>query len=40
VPNALDEVKARAQHVTRATGGCGAVREVCDLIMAAQAGRA
>jgi 3-deoxy-D-manno-octulosonate 8-phosphate phosphatase (KDO 8-P phosphatase) len=36
VPNALDAVKARAQHVTRAAGGGGAVREVCDLIMAAQ----
>ena len=36
VPNALDAVKARAQHVTRAPGGNGAVREVCDLIMAAQ----
>lgn len=36
VPNALDAVKARAQHVTRATGGNGAVREICDLILAAQ----
>ena len=36
VPNALEAVKARAQHVTESPGGGGAVREVCDLIMASQ----
>ncbi|MGE5626354.1 MAG: KdsC family phosphatase [Bacillota bacterium] len=36
VPNALDPIKARAHYVTRMDGGRGAVREICDLIMAAQ----
>ena len=36
VPNALEGVKTRAQFVTKAPGGRGAVREVCDLIMASQ----
>jgi len=36
VPNALEALKARAQVVTQASGGQGAVREVCDLILAAQ----
>lgn len=40
VPNALPEVKARAHQVTQAAGGRGAVREVCDLIMAARVGQA
>jgi 3-deoxy-D-manno-octulosonate 8-phosphate phosphatase (KDO 8-P phosphatase) len=40
VPNALPEVKARAHRVTQAAGGRGAVREVCDLIMAARVGQA
>jgi 3-deoxy-D-manno-octulosonate 8-phosphate phosphatase (KDO 8-P phosphatase) len=39
VCNALPEVRTRAQHVTQAGGGLGAVREVCDLIMAARAGQ-
>jgi 3-deoxy-D-manno-octulosonate 8-phosphate phosphatase (KDO 8-P phosphatase) len=36
VANAHAEVKARAAYVTRAAGGCGAVREVVELIMKAQ----
>ncbi len=35
--NAVAEVKQRADYTTRATGGYGAVREVCDLIIAAKA---
>lgn len=31
--NAIDEVKARANYTTRRSGGQGAVREVCDLII-------
>ncbi len=34
-PNAHDEVKAVSHHVTRARGGDGAVREVCDLLLVA-----
>jgi 3-deoxy-D-manno-octulosonate 8-phosphate phosphatase (KDO 8-P phosphatase) len=34
--NALDEVKAAAQLVTRKEGGMGAVREACDLILKSQ----
>ncbi len=36
VANAVDEVKAHAQYVTRAHGGGGAIREFCDLVLAAQ----
>lgn len=36
VPNATATVAERAHHVTRAAGGEGAVREVCELILAAQ----
>ena len=36
VPNAVDEVKANAHYVTRAHGGRGAIREFCDLVLAAQ----
>ena len=36
VPNAPAAVAARAHHVTRAQGGEGAVREVCELLLAAQ----
>ncbi|MEP6701387.1 MAG: HAD hydrolase family protein [Betaproteobacteria bacterium] len=36
VPNAPDLVRRYADHVTRAAGGAGAVREICELIMAAQ----
>jgi len=35
VADAVDEVKARADIVTRASGGHGAVREVCDAILKA-----
>lgn len=31
--NAVEEVKAAAHHVTRAAGGRGAVRELCDLLL-------
>jgi 3-deoxy-D-manno-octulosonate 8-phosphate phosphatase (KDO 8-P phosphatase) len=34
VPDAVDEVKAVVDYVTRRRGGDGAVREVCDLIRA------
>jgi 3-deoxy-D-manno-octulosonate 8-phosphate phosphatase (KDO 8-P phosphatase) len=33
---AHDEVKNRAHYITKKTGGNGAVREVCDLILKAQ----
>lgn len=36
VADAQPEVRARAHHVTRARGGEGAVREVCDLLLAAR----
>jgi 3-deoxy-D-manno-octulosonate 8-phosphate phosphatase (KDO 8-P phosphatase) len=36
VPNAVDEVKEHAHYITSKTGGRGAVREVCDLILKAQ----
>jgi 3-deoxy-D-manno-octulosonate 8-phosphate phosphatase (KDO 8-P phosphatase) len=36
VANAIEEVKALADYVTRAEGGNGAVREVVDLILKAQ----
>jgi 3-deoxy-D-manno-octulosonate 8-phosphate phosphatase (KDO 8-P phosphatase) len=34
--NARSEVKAAAVHVTAASGGHGAVREVCELLLTAQ----
>lgn len=34
VANAVDEVKAACDYTTRAAGGFGAVREICDLILA------
>ena len=37
VANAVDAVKESAHHVTRASGGKGAVREFCDLVLAARA---
>ncbi len=37
VANAVDEVKSGAHYVTRAHGGRGAVRELCDLVLRAQA---
>ncbi len=36
VANATAPVRAKAHHLTSATGGMGAVREVCDLILAAR----
>jgi 3-deoxy-D-manno-octulosonate 8-phosphate phosphatase (KDO 8-P phosphatase) len=36
VPHAPAAVRERAHYVTRRDGGAGAVREVCDLILAAQ----
>jgi 3-deoxy-D-manno-octulosonate 8-phosphate phosphatase (KDO 8-P phosphatase) len=33
---AHEEVKTRVHYVTQRTGGSGAVREVCDLILKAQ----
>jgi 3-deoxy-D-manno-octulosonate 8-phosphate phosphatase (KDO 8-P phosphatase) len=36
VPNAVDEVKTVAHHITSRPGGRGAVREVCDLILKSQ----
>jgi 3-deoxy-D-manno-octulosonate 8-phosphate phosphatase (KDO 8-P phosphatase) len=33
--NAHVEVKAIAHHVTQATGGHGAARELCDLLLVA-----
>jgi 3-deoxy-D-manno-octulosonate 8-phosphate phosphatase (KDO 8-P phosphatase) len=39
VADAHPEVLAAAQHVTRARGGRGAVREFCDWLVAARAGR-
>lgn len=37
VPNAIDEVLARAHWVSRRPGGQGAVRECCDFILEARA---
>ena len=37
VPNAHPAVVARADLVTRAAGGFGAVREICDLLLSARA---
>jgi 3-deoxy-D-manno-octulosonate 8-phosphate phosphatase (KDO 8-P phosphatase) len=36
VPNAHPEVRARVHYVTKARGGCGAARELCDFILRAQ----
>ncbi|MCM8761547.1 MAG: HAD-IIIA family hydrolase [Candidatus Omnitrophica bacterium] len=36
VPNAVDEVKRCAHHITERAGGHGAVRELCDLILKSQ----
>lgn len=38
VPDAPDQLRARAHYVSRRRGGHGAVREVCELILAAQDG--
>jgi 3-deoxy-D-manno-octulosonate 8-phosphate phosphatase (KDO 8-P phosphatase) len=34
--NARDEVKSVAHYVTKASGGSGAVREVCEFILQAK----
>jgi 3-deoxy-D-manno-octulosonate 8-phosphate phosphatase (KDO 8-P phosphatase) len=36
VPNGHADVRSRVDHVTKASGGNGAVREICDLILQAQ----
>lgn len=36
VPNAVIEIKKRAHYITKKNGGCGAVREVIELILKAQ----
>jgi 3-deoxy-D-manno-octulosonate 8-phosphate phosphatase (KDO 8-P phosphatase) len=36
VANAVEEIKAAAHYVTRASGGRGAVREFCELVLRAQ----
>jgi 3-deoxy-D-manno-octulosonate 8-phosphate phosphatase (KDO 8-P phosphatase) len=36
VPGAHPEITARADYVTEAAAGCGAVREICHLLMVAQ----
>ncbi len=36
VPHAPEPVKRRAHYVTRADGGAGAVRELCELILGAR----
>ncbi len=36
VPNAHPEVKKRVHYITQASGGRGAAREICDLILHAQ----
>lgn len=40
VANAVSEVREACDHTTRARGGFGAVREVCDLLLAAREERA
>jgi 3-deoxy-D-manno-octulosonate 8-phosphate phosphatase (KDO 8-P phosphatase) len=36
VPNGRPDVISRAHHITQASGGRGAVREVCELLLKAQ----
>ncbi len=36
VADATPDTRAAAHHVTRLPGGCGAVREVCELLLKAQ----
>lgn len=36
VPNGTDEARAVAHHITTKSGGRGAVREICDLILKSQ----
>lgn len=37
VPHALDEIKEISDYITQREGGHGAVREVCEMILKAQA---
>lgn len=37
VADAVEETKLAAKHITNAKGGCGAVREVIDLLLASRA---
>jgi 3-deoxy-D-manno-octulosonate 8-phosphate phosphatase (KDO 8-P phosphatase) len=39
VADAHPSARAAAHHVTRLGGGCGAVREVCDRLLAARPAR-
>lgn len=36
VPQAVTEVKSVAAYITKASAGCGAVREICELILKSQ----
>jgi len=36
VPHAPEPIRRQAHYVTRADGGAGAVREVCELILSAR----
>jgi 3-deoxy-D-manno-octulosonate 8-phosphate phosphatase (KDO 8-P phosphatase) len=36
VPNAVEEVRRCAHHITEKSGGRGAVREICDLLLKSQ----
>jgi len=36
VPNAMEEVRGHAHYITSKTGGRGAVREICDIILKSQ----
>ena len=33
VANAVDEVRSECDYVTRRSGGAGAIREFCDLLL-------
>ena len=37
VADAVEETRLAAKHITKAAGGCGAVREVIDLLLASRA---
>ena len=36
IANAVTDVRSACAYVTRAHGGSGAVREVCDIVLAAR----
>ncbi|MEE4163699.1 MAG: HAD hydrolase family protein [Woeseiaceae bacterium] len=40
VANAVDDIRSASDHVTRSSGGHGAVREVAELLLAARRGAA